>query len=67
MNVAKAKLFFLIVLMSLISACGTTGLAALNSTIKIENKPGTLRNLAYGQQEWQKLDVYPNKSSTRPQ
>jgi len=48
MNVAKAKLFFLIVLMSLISACGTTGLAALNSTIKIENKPGTLRNLAYG-------------------
>jgi len=62
MNVAKAKLFFLIALMSLISACGTTGLAALNSTIKIENKPGILRNLAYGQQEWQKLDVYPNKS-----
>jgi len=50
--------------MSLISACSSTGLVVLNSAVKAENPNAVTKNLAYGKQPWQTLDVYPSGSQT---
>lgn len=57
-----AKLIMLFGLAPIISACSSTGLVVLNGVVKAENPRQITKNVAYGEQAWQRLDVYPSKS-----
>ena len=49
----------LIVLSSvLLSACSSTGLYLLNSSIKFKSEHSVSANIQYGEQEWQQLDLH---------
>jgi len=57
-----SKLFILIGLIPILSACSSTGLVVLNSAVKADNPRGIVKDIAYGEQPWQRLDVYPSNS-----
>lgn len=56
-----SKLFGLVAFTILLTACGSTGLAVLNSVVKAEHRQSISKDLSYGQQPWQRLDVYPSQ------
>ena len=41
-----------------LSGCASLGLSALNATSRIESGHSVVKNLAYGTEQWQKLDVH---------
>jgi acetyl esterase/lipase len=48
----------------LLSACSSTGLFLLNSTLKLNSQHSVSKDIAFGQAEWQKLDIYtPNNNA----
>lgn len=61
MNKLVTKLIAVMALSSVLSACSSTGLMVLNGIIKAENPQSIRKDLAYGEQPWQRLDVYPNR------
>ena len=48
----------------LLSGCSSTGLFLLNSTLKLKSNNNVAKNVSFGDQEWQTLDVY--SPSTEP-
>ncbi|MGK0375053.1 MAG: acetyl esterase/lipase [Arenicella sp.] len=61
MKKLATKISTLLTLPILLSACGSTGLMVLNGAVKAENRQNLSKDLAYGEQTWQRLDVYPNQ------
>ena len=64
------KIIILLLLTPLISSCSSLGLSALNATSKLESNHQVIENLAYGNQEWQTLDIHTseqNSSNTAPE
>lgn len=55
------KLLSICFLTLLISGCASVGLSALNATAKFESQHEVVADLAYGEQEWHKLDVHQAK------
>lgn len=66
MNSIVTKLLALLAVSSLLSACSSTGLVVLNGVVKPEHPQSISKNLAYGEQAWQHLDVYPSKQEASP-
>jgi acetyl esterase/lipase len=66
MNIAKIIVKFVTVfglcLSLLIAGCSTTGLVILNKAVTAQNPHNITNDLTYGEQPWQRLDVYPNGS-----
>ena len=49
----------------LLSGCSSTGLFLLNSSLKIAADHGVTKNLQFGDQPWQKLDIYSPHAQTK--
>ena len=50
--------FLLLSVCLLVSACSTTGLYLLNSSVKLKSQHTVKRNVQYAQQNWQQLDLH---------
>ena len=61
----KKTVIFVLLLLPVISGCSTIGLGALNATSKFESGHDVVKDIEYGSEGWQKLDIHkPNKKSS---
>lgn len=63
----KIKLIVSFIGVSLLSACSSTGLFLLNNSLKLGAQHSVKKNISYGLDEWQKLDLHiPNTKPDTP-
>lgn len=58
--------FSLVLLIMVLSGCGSTGLALLNNTVKTDPALPSRTVVNYGDKTWQTLDVYPQNETAQP-
>lgn len=58
----KKIVILVILLLPTTSGCSTVGLSALNATAKLESGHDVVRDIEYGDEDWQKLNVHQPKT-----